>query len=142
MPPKQVYFIMLAGDHRFCLGVRDVAPAAALELKLHDEQDATLRWVFGADGLIRPVADASLCVEVRGVSGGLGLACLATVMPGRLAQHWRRADGAIVNKLYPKLALDHVERHVAPGNPVRVRALAEADARQWRLLAVGPAGGA
>lgn len=142
MSPKQVYFIMLAGDRRFCLGVPDVVPAAALVLKRHDARDATVRWLFGADGLIRPVADASLCVEVRGVSGGAGLACLATVMPGRLAQHWRRADGAIVNKLYPKLALDHAYSHIAPGNPVRVRALAEADARQWRLLTVGTASGA
>ncbi|AVR97363.1 RICIN domain-containing protein [Pseudoduganella armeniaca] len=138
---KQTYLIILVSDSRFCLGVRDVAHAVPLELRPYDEHDATVRWVFGADGLIRPAADAGLCVEARGVCGSAGLACLGTVMPGKLAQHWCRDDGAIVNQLYPKLVLDHAGGHVAPGNPVRVRALPAAAARQWRLHALGPADG-
>ncbi|WUR11242.1 hypothetical protein E7V67_016145 [[Empedobacter] haloabium] len=140
--PMQAYLIMLASDERFCLGVRAVAPAMPLELKRYDERDATVRWVCGTDGLIRPLADAGLCVEVCGVSGGTGRTCLATVMPGRLAQHWCRAGGAIVNKLYPKLVLDNADGRPAEGNPVRVRALDPAAARQWHLHAVAAGGSA
>jgi hypothetical protein len=140
-PPEQAYLIMLAADHRFCLAARELALAAPLELKALDRHDATLRWVCGNDGLIRAAAAPGLCVEVREVSGTAGLACLGRVMQGRLAQHWQRADAALVNALYPKLMLDNTDGRVGHGNPVRVSALSAADAQQWRLRAVGPPAG-
>lgn len=136
--PKQAYLIMLASDTRLCLGAREVAPAAPLELKPHDGGDQSLRWLFGTDGLIRPAFDTGMCVEVRAVSGGAGQACLASVMPGKLAQHWHHADGAIFSQLYPKLVLDNTDGRMVPGNPVRVCAHAGGAARQWSVRAVAP----
>lgn len=134
--PKQSYLIMLAGDSRFCLGAQALAAAAPLALKPHDDHDTTLRWQFDGRGLIRAAADPGLCIEVRDVSGGTGLACLGKVMPGKLAQHWRRGDAAIVSELYPKLVLAIAEGTVVDGSPVRVRALSGAAAGQWQLRAV------
>lgn len=138
--PMHPYFIVPADDTRSCLGARHLAAGGLLTLMPRDGDDAALSWLFGADGIIRLAGNADLCLDVRDVQGGAGLACLGTVLAGKLSQqwHWLAQPGIIVNDLYPKLVLDSADARLAPGNPVQVRARTGAAGQGWSRQAGGP----
>lgn len=141
--PTQPYLVVPLDDPRSCLGARQLVAGASLALVPCGHDGAAVRWLFGADGIIRLAGHAGLCLDVRNVQGGAGEACLGTVLAGKLSQHWQwhGQPGVIVNDLYPKLVLDNGDAGLVAGAPVQVRAGNGAAAQGWTWRAAGAAGG-